>query len=73
MNYPSHADQCRKLAEYYCGKGLHDAAASEFLMALLAYEALGDWYMVAYCEGAANAELRQIRPSAPVNISALVD
>ena len=73
MSYESHAETARKFAKQYCQMGAHTAAAREYAIARMYYDVAGDWYMAAHCEGAYKAELRQIRPSAPVNISAIVD
>lgn len=63
----------RALAVDYCTRGLHRQAAAAFRIAAVLYGQVGDWPAAARCEGQQAAELRQCRPSPPVNISALVD
>lgn len=61
------------LARHWCDKGDHRQAAARFLLAGEAYEKAGKYLDAAKCYAEAEVELRWVRPSAPVNISALVD
>jgi hypothetical protein len=63
----------RKVAERYCARGHHLAAADSFEVAARMFERAGYWTQAANMRGQAINERAIARPSAPVNVSALVD
>lgn len=67
------AMQHERTAIDLCEHGLHSQAADRFHLASLCYEAAEMSTAAARMRGNMEAELRQVRPSPPVNISALVD
>jgi hypothetical protein len=67
------AQMYEQSALHLCRRGDHHQASQLFATCAKLYERAGDWYMASHCDGQAAAERRQLRPSAPVNISALVD
>lgn len=60
-------------AAYWMDRDDHDQAAFRFTMAADSFRRAGDGISAGYCERQATAERAMIRPSAPVNVSALVD
>jgi hypothetical protein len=73
MNDLEEAIRNEKNAVSWCDKGDHTQAARCFIIAAFHYEMCERSLDQARCEGAWDAEMRWARPSAPVNISALVD
>jgi hypothetical protein len=63
----------RKVAERYCARGHHLAAADSFEVAARLFEHAGRWTQAANMRGQAVNERAVARPAAPVNVSALVD
>ena len=67
------ADANRQLGEYYAKKGEHGVAVRYFADALADYNELGHAFMVATMAQRQIEENMLRRPTAPPNISALVD
>lgn len=73
MDHRAEAQRLERTAEQYCKRGLHAQAADCWHRAAVEYDTVKDYYRAGFCDGQGRAERRAMRPTMPVNRSALVD